>query len=193
MAKKKLLSPKQKRFAEEYLIDLNGTQAAIRAGYSPKTANEQAAQNLAKLSIQEFIQTRQKELQKKTGITQERVLAEYARIAFSDTRKLFKDDGTLKEIVDLNDDDAACLAGLEVGELQSMAPDKKGNKIVSSVKKVKIYDKVKALDSLAEHLGMFVKKIDVTSNGQTINPEDLEKLTPAEKLQLLKLKQKMLT
>ena len=53
MAKK--LTEKQKRFVEEYLIDLNATQAAIRAGYSPKTANEQGTQNLAKLSIQDAV------------------------------------------------------------------------------------------------------------------------------------------
>ena len=51
-----MLNEKQKQFCEEYIIDLNGTQAAIRAGYSKKTANEQAAQLLAKLSIQEYIQ-----------------------------------------------------------------------------------------------------------------------------------------
>ena len=51
-----MLNEKQKQFCEEYIIDLNGTQAAIRAGYSAKTANEQAAQLLAKLSIQEYIQ-----------------------------------------------------------------------------------------------------------------------------------------
>ena len=50
-----MLNDKQKQFCEEYIIDLNGTQAAIRAGYSKKTANEQAAQLLAKLSIQEYI------------------------------------------------------------------------------------------------------------------------------------------
>ena len=50
-----MLNEKQKQFCEEYIIDLNGTQAAIRAGYSAKTANEQAAQLLAKLSIQEYI------------------------------------------------------------------------------------------------------------------------------------------
>ena len=51
----KVLTPRQARFVEEYLKDLNGTQASIRAGYSAKTANEQAAQNLAKLSIQQAV------------------------------------------------------------------------------------------------------------------------------------------
>lgn len=75
------LSPKQKRFCDEYLIDLNGTQAAVRAGYSPKTANEQAAQLLAKLSISEYIQKRQQALSEKLEITQEWVLKRFKDIS----------------------------------------------------------------------------------------------------------------
>ena len=68
------LTPKQQRFVDEYLIDLNATQAAIRAGYSPKTANEQGAQNLAKLSIAEAIKEAQQERQKRTLVTQDDVI-----------------------------------------------------------------------------------------------------------------------
>ena len=68
MAKDKL-SPKQERFCREYVIDFNGTQAAIRAGYSKKTANEQSAQNLAKLSIQAFIQSLQAKQNEELEIT----------------------------------------------------------------------------------------------------------------------------
>lgn len=68
MAAKKL-EPKQQRFVEEYLIDLNGTQAAIRAGYSPKGANSKAAQLLAKVSIQEAIVEAQQQRAKRTEVT----------------------------------------------------------------------------------------------------------------------------
>ena len=68
------LTPKQQRFVDEYLIDLNATQSAIRAGYSPKTANEQGAQNLAKLSIAEAIKEAQKERQNRTLVTQDDVI-----------------------------------------------------------------------------------------------------------------------
>lgn len=78
---KEILTPKQKRFCEEYLIDLNGTQAAIRAGYSKKTANEQSAQNLAKLSIKEYIQEKQKELSNSTKISAEWVLNRFLAIS----------------------------------------------------------------------------------------------------------------
>ena len=77
------LTPKQQRFCDEYLIDLNATQAAIRAGYSEKTAYRTGADNLRKPQIEEYIAKRQKELSRSTEITQERVIKELALIAFS--------------------------------------------------------------------------------------------------------------
>ena len=77
------LTPKQRRFVNEYLIDLNATQAAIRAGYSKKTAQQIGAENLSKPVIQAEIQKRQTKLQNKLEITQERVLQELASIAFA--------------------------------------------------------------------------------------------------------------
>ncbi len=68
------LTPKQARFVEEYLIDLNATQAAIRAGYSAKTANEQGAQLLAKLSIRQAVAEAQAVRSKRTEITQDEVI-----------------------------------------------------------------------------------------------------------------------
>ncbi len=68
------LTPKQARFVEEYLVDLNATQAAIRAGYSKKTANEQGAQLLAKLSIREAVAGAQEARSERTGITQDEVI-----------------------------------------------------------------------------------------------------------------------
>ena len=76
------LTAKQKRFRDEYLIDLNATQAAIRAGYSSKTANEQGARLLANVSVQEAIAKATAERSKRTGISQDRVIQELARIAF---------------------------------------------------------------------------------------------------------------
>ncbi len=68
------MTPKQQRFIEEYLIDLNATQAAVRAGYSAKTANEQGAQLLAKLSIREAVAEAQAIRSKRTAITQDEVI-----------------------------------------------------------------------------------------------------------------------
>ncbi len=82
------LTLKQLRFVEEYMIDLNGTQAAIRAGYSAKTANEQAAQLLAKLSIQAAISEEREKQQARTEITADRVLREAWGILTADAREL---------------------------------------------------------------------------------------------------------
>jgi phage terminase small subunit len=149
------LKEKQRRFCEEYLKDLNGTQAAIRAGYSPKTANEQSSRLLANVNIQSYIQSRQKQLQEATGITQERVLQEYARIAFCDIRGFYNEDGSLKPITDLTEEQAAALAGVDVDEIWEGYGEEREQTGIT--KKIKRWDKVKALDSLGRHLGMFGK------------------------------------
>jgi phage terminase small subunit len=77
----KKLTPKQKKFCEEYLIDLNATQAAVRAGYSPRTANPQAARLLANVSVKQYIQSKQDKLQAQTEITQEFVLSSLQKVA----------------------------------------------------------------------------------------------------------------
>lgn len=149
----KKLTPKQKRFVDEYLIDLNATQAAIRAGYSPKTANEQGARLLANVSIAQTIQKAMQDREQRTEITQDRVLQEYARLAFYDPRKLFQPDGTPKPIEALDDDTAAALAGLEVREeFEGTGQDRV---FTGYTKKYKLANKLGALDSLARHLDMF--------------------------------------
>lgn len=84
----KALEPRQERFVQEYLIDLNATQAAIRAGYSEKTASVIGAENLVKPNIQEAIQKAQKERAERTGITADRALTEAWRLVVADPREL---------------------------------------------------------------------------------------------------------
>ena len=157
------LTAKQIRFVDEYLVDFNATQAAIRAGYSEKTANTIGAQNLAKLSIQAEISRRQKDLQRRTEVTQERVVKELARIAFAnmadylhvETQTRTKDDGTettyqivvLSETEDLSTDQRAALANVK----QS----------VNGVE-IKLHDKIKALELLGRHIGMFNDKLSLS-------------------------------
>lgn len=156
------LTPKQMRFVDEYMIDFNATQAAIRAGYSEKTANTIGAQNLAKLSIQAEIARRQKDLQRRTEVSQERVVKELARVAFADAtdyvqveaRTVEKNDGTelsyqavtLTETAELSADQRAAIAGIKQG--------------VNGVE-VKLHDKIKALELLGRHIGMFNDKLEV--------------------------------
>lgn len=100
------LTAKQAAFVREYLVDLNATQAAIRAGYSKKTANVIASELLAKPNIQSAIQEEMKKRAERTEITADKVLKEFAKLAFFDPRKLFDDKGNPKDITELEDDTA---------------------------------------------------------------------------------------
>lgn len=180
------LTAKQQRFCDEYLIDLNATQAAIRAGYKQKTATAIGCENLTKPYIQEYIQAKQKDLQSATGITQERILTEYAKIAFSDIRRLFDDNSLLVAIKDIPDDIAACLSSVEVDQLWGATMD--GREQIGDTKKVKMWDKMKALDSLGRHLGLFAK--DNEQSKPEVHINDLSGLTDKEVKQLIELQRK---
>jgi phage terminase small subunit len=161
------LNEKQKRFCEEYLKDLNASQAAIRAGYSAKTARACSSRMLTNANIQEYIQQRQKELQQSTGVTQEKIIQELAALAFTDIRKFYNEDGSLKKITELDADAAAALAGVETEELYAgFGEDRIA---IGQTKKIKRWDKNKALENLARHLGMFNDKLTVNADEQMMN------------------------
>jgi phage terminase small subunit len=153
------LTPKQERFIAEYLIDLNATQAAIRAGYSPKTAHVIGQENLRKPAVQIALQAKRQKIEQSTEITIERVLKEFARLGFQDPRKLFNDDGSPKGIHELDDDTAAAIAGLDVMEIYEGSG--KDRQFVGYLKKYRLADKKGALDSIGKHLGMFVDKKEI--------------------------------
>lgn len=150
MARK--LTDKQKKFVEEYLIDLNATQACIRAGYSVRTANEQGAQNLAKLSIQEAISKAMAERSRRTGINQDRIVQELARIAFVKITDVVDSDGEIN--TNASDDDLACIESYKVEDSDSVNGS-------SSKREVKLASKIKALELLGKHVGMWNDKIQV--------------------------------
>lgn len=111
------LTAQQQLFVDEYIIDLNGTQAAIRAGYAESSARVTASRLLTIDNIQDAIAEARKEQQKRTQITADRVLLEVARLAMYDPRKFFNASGELLGIHDLDDDTAAALAGMDVMDL----------------------------------------------------------------------------
>lgn len=147
------LNEKQRQFVQEYLVDLNATQAAKRAGYSERTAYSQGQRLLKHDEIQAAIQEARKAQQERTEITADRVLQEYARVAFFDPRKLFGVDGKPRDVTDLDQETAAALAALDV--LESF----EGGEFVGYVKKYRMASKLHALDALAKHLGLFEKQI----------------------------------
>lgn len=143
------LTDRQARFCEEYLIDLNATQAAIRTGYSEKTANEQGARLLANVSVQEKIAELKAERAKRTEMTQDSVIQELAAVARAE------------------------------------------------VKGVRAVDKLKALELLGKHLGMFVERYEVNAaeiekriaeareQGKKEGTQELLEAMPLEALKIL--------
>ncbi|MCI8810368.1 MAG: terminase small subunit [Oscillibacter sp.] len=149
------LTPKQKRFVAEYLVDLNATAAAIRAGYSKKTAEVIGYENLRKPQIEAAINQAIQEREKRTEITQDMVLRETAKLAFFDIRKMFDKNGKPLDISKLDDATAAALVGLDVQDVTDQDGD-----YVGYVKKYKMADKVKALELLGKHFGTWEPKDD---------------------------------
>lgn len=161
MARK--LTDKQKKFVEEYLIDLNATQSAIRAGYSPKTANEQGARLLANVSIQEAISKAMAERSRRTGINQDRIVQELARIAFVKITDVVNPDGEIN--TNASDDDLACIESYKVEDSDSVNGS-------SSKREVKLASKIKALELLGKHVGMWNDKIQVDVSIPVFGGED---------------------
>jgi phage terminase small subunit len=117
-----VLTPKQRRFVDEYLVDLNATQAAIRAGYSARraassrTAHVIGPENLGKPEIAAAVREAIDARAARTLVEADRVLHELSRVAFSDIRTLFDEQGALRNVADLSDDEAAAVAAVGVVE-----------------------------------------------------------------------------
>ncbi|MBF0215241.1 MAG: terminase small subunit [Magnetococcales bacterium] len=139
------LTAKQARFVEEYLVDLNATQAAVRSGYSVRTAKAIGYENLRKPQVADAIQVRQKQLAVASGVTPERTLKEVERCAFVDPRRMFDQEGNLIPIRELDTESAAAIGSFEVTR----------HKDGGVTTKVKMVNKLEALDKIGKHLGMW--------------------------------------
>ena len=145
-------TPKQKRFVEEYLIDLNATQAAIRAGYSPETAKDIGCQNLAKLNISAAIAKAMAERSKRTGVNQDRIVLELAKIAFVNPA-----DVDISNPETATADDAAAIQSVKVKRFST----KDGG---GTEREIRFHDKIRALELLGRHVGMWNDKLNVNVN-----------------------------
>lgn len=145
------MTKKQKRFVEEYLIDLNATQAAIRAGYSPDTAGSIGNENLKKPEIRTHIGKAMAERSKRTGVNADRVVEELAKIAFVNANEVIDPDtATIRE--DALPEDTAAIQSVKV---KTFGED-------GLEREIKMADKIKALELLGRHLGMFKDKVEVS-------------------------------
>ncbi len=164
------MTAKQQRFCDEYLIDLNATQAAIRAGYSEKTARKIGQENLTKPDIQEYIQKKKADREQRTEITQDMVLKELALIAFSNAADYIKVvekeltqevEGSEIPVLDAEGNpikyktvEPTLTDDLTEEQKKALAVIKKGRDGFD----VKPYDKLRALEMLGRHLGLWDKK-----------------------------------
>ncbi len=155
------LTAKQQRFVNEYLIDLNATQAAIRAGYSPDTAMEQGYQLLRKTLVSNAISQAMAHRSRRTGITQDRVLRELAKVAFVNANDVIDlDSATVRP--NATEEDLTCIQAIKVKTSESETGS-------SSEREIKLYDKMRALEMLGKHLGIFDKRDQANSNGEKNN------------------------
>lgn len=179
------LTEKMKRFAEEYIVDLNATQAAIRAGYSEKTAKQIANENLTKPDLQEYVQKLMDERSKRTEINADMVLREYAKLGFSnitdylkvntdyrivdyeDTPEGKKPIKELVQVVEIYDTDT-----VDRSKLDAVAEIKQTKDGIA----LKLHDKKGALDSIARHLGMFNDKVEHSGTVTLTYEEQLKQL-----------------
>jgi len=146
--KKGDLTDQQRRFCEEYVKDFNVSQAMIRAGYSENYATRRASVLLENVVVQEYLQSLRDGIQNRASVNLERVLSEYAKIAFFDVRKLCDDNGEILPISQIDDETAGAIVGIEV------ATTSIGDDTVSvNIKKVRLSDKRAALDSICRIMG----------------------------------------
>ncbi len=144
------LSAKERRFVSEYLKDQNGGQAAVRAGYSARSADQLASRLLRKDKVRAAVDTELARIQERAGVTQERVLAALLNIAEVDPRELFNKDGTMKSIRDFTDRLASTIASIESDDADG------------AVRKIRFWDKTRALELLGKHLKMFSDKVELS-------------------------------
>lgn len=173
----------QKRFCDEYLKDLNATRA-YKVAYSSckkdETANVNGSKLLRNTKVQEYISEKQQEIEKRTEVTQDMVIKELANIAFFNIKNIYNGNGTLKAVKDIDEETIRAISSVKVlqkaGAMKiNIDMDGKDNEvpiehIQEQTIEFKTNDKVKALELLGKHLGMFKEKVTIDGNINTNNP-----------------------
>ncbi len=154
------LTAKQKRFVEEYMVDLNATQAAIRAGYSKTSAQIIGFENLSKPIVADKITELARELSAKTAVTAERVVAEMATVAYTNMANYFSvgaDGSPCLDFSDLSPEQTAAISEITVHHYLVG----KGEDARPAIRtKLKLHDKMRALEQLGKYLALFVTRVE---------------------------------
>lgn len=152
-----MISDKQEMFCQEFMIDFNATQAAIRAGYSPKTAKQQGSRLLTNVDIQERLSELKNKASERLEITHDMLLRELANIGFSDIKEFYEEGLSLKEIVNLSSDKTKAISSIKKTLTTFGSEDNQGTK---ETIEFKLHDKLAAIDKIGRHIGFFEKDND---------------------------------
>lgn len=159
------MNPKQRAFVQEYLIDKNATRAAIAAGYSEKSAHSCGPRMLDNAEVRQAIEKGLEKHAAKTGITAERVIAEMAKLAFMNLKNAYAEDGSMKNIHDMDESTQAAIASMETDELM----ERQGREMVKigNRKKIRTHDKTRALELLGKHFKLFNDRLELSGELKT--------------------------
>lgn len=142
------LNPKQAAFVREYLVDLNATQAAVRVGYSPRTAKVQGSRLLTNADIKAAVEAGQKTLTNEAEVSRARIIQELERIAYSDPAELLNDKGYYRTLNEMPESIRRCISSVELTGDGGM--------------KIKLWSKEKCLELLGKHRAMWTEKTEVS-------------------------------
>jgi phage terminase small subunit len=152
------LSEQQVCFCDEYLVSFNAYRSAISAGYSENTARKGELLHYPK--IQEYLRMKMQQRSERMEITHDMILREYAKIAFSSMANYYDFRGDIKPVVELTETEMAAISYIETANIAE--PD---GYIVGRVSKIKLHNKMAALDKIAKHLGFFERKKESSESG----------------------------
>lgn len=165
------LTPKQQRFVEEYLVDLNATQAAIRAGYSPKTAEQQGSRLLGNVKVAGAIEVAQALRSERTQVDADWVLTRLAAEAEADIADLYDEDMNLKPVHEWPEIwRKGLVAGIDVEELfEGRGKDREH---IGTVRKLKLSDRIRRIELIGKHVNVQAFREQVNATGNiTVNLE----------------------
>jgi phage terminase small subunit len=156
--KPKELTPAERRFVGEYLVDFNATAALMRCGWSPHTANQNSVYFLRKPHVRAAIEKGIKRMEAHNVVSATRILEEVLRIATADPRRAMNDDGSMKQLQELDEDTARAVASLEV-----VTKPGRGDEPPTITHKLKFWDKGRATDTLLKSLGKLIDGVQVNN------------------------------
>lgn len=179
-----MLNDKQERFCREYVIDLNGNQAAIRAGYSEATAQEQSSRLLSNVKVESRIKELQQGIAKRLDITADMVVAELWALGVYNIKDFVKDDNTINKLSDMERDTLRPVVGIKVTEKTSNFVS--GDSETTITTDLKLADKRAALVDVGKHIGIFEK-----DNRQKVAPTNFDNLTDEDLIKLAEMQKKI--